>query len=242
MKNIYDENDFFNKYMNMGRSKNGLLGSGEWECLEKQMPDVSGFNILDLGSGFAWHAKYFIDHGANSVDAVDSSINMQERAKEINFSEKINYIISDIEEYEIAENKYDLIFSSLVLHYIKGYKALVSKVYKGLKKGGIFLFSVEHPAFTAEGSEDFLYDEKGNIICFPLDNYFLEGERDTNFLGSKVPKYHRTLTTYISTLLETGFSLKAIMEPEVASHLRHLDEMKEEYRRPMMLIVKSEKS
>ncbi len=172
MKNIYDENEFFNKYLNMGRSKNGLLGSGEWESLEKQMPDVSGFNILDLGSGLAWHAKYFINHGANSVDAVDSSINMQERAKEINFSEKINYIISDIEEYEIAENKYDLIFSSLVLHYIKGYKALVSKVYKGLKKGGIFLFSVEHPHLQQRAAKTFYMTRKGISYVFLLTTIF----------------------------------------------------------------------
>lgn len=81
----------------------------------------------------------------------------------------------------------------------------------------------------------------GRIRHFPLDNYFVEGKRETTFLGCKVGKYHRTLTSYVEPLLEGGFSLTGLKEPEVPSHLKDLEEMRNEWRRPMMLILKAEK-
>ena len=241
MSGIYDDENFFLSYSEMLRSKEGLNGAGEWECLESLIPDVKDFNILDLGCGFGWHAKYFIQHGAKSVRAVDVSRKMLTKAREMNNDDNILYIEDDIERTEIKENSYDLIFSSLVMHYVKDYPALVERIYKGLKKGGILIFSFEHPLFTAEGSEDWCYDEKGNIRHFPLDNYFIEGERETNFLNTKVGKYHRTLTTYVSALLTLGFRITGLKEPEVPEHLKNREEMKNEYRRPMMLILKAEK-
>ncbi|MGL5119846.1 MAG: hypothetical protein ACRC7H_11740, partial [Plesiomonas shigelloides] len=62
------------------------------------------------------------------------------------------------------------------------------------------------------------------------------------FLGENVTKYHRTLTTYLSTLISNGFKIKNVVEPMPSEKL--LNEvlgMKEELRRPMMLIVSVEK-
>ena len=42
---------------------------------------------------------------------------------------------------------------------------------------------------------------------FPVDNYYYEGDRDAIFLGEHVTKYHRTLTTYLETLLKLGVLL-----------------------------------
>ena len=38
------------------------------------------------------------------------------------------------------------------------------------------------------------FAEKGEILHFPVDNYYYEGKRTAVFLGEKVTKYHRTLT------------------------------------------------
>ncbi|MGL4866177.1 MAG: class I SAM-dependent methyltransferase, partial [Cetobacterium sp.] len=128
------------------------------------------------------------------------------------------------------------------IHYIKDFDFLVNKIYKLLKKGGNFIFSVEHPIFTAHGSQNWIYNEQGEIEYFPVDNYYYEGKRETNFLGENVTKYHRTLTTYLSTLISNGFKIKNVVEPMLSEKL--LNEvlgMKEELRRPMMLIVSVEK-
>ena len=241
MANIYDDESFFSAYSEMTRSKLGLGGAGEWESVRSLLPDLKGCTILDLGCGYGWHEKYFIEHGAKRVDAIDISRKMLEKAKEMNSNEKVSYALCDIESYEADYDSYDMVFSSLAMHYIKDYGNLIKKIHRWLKKGGTLLFSLEHPSFTAEGSEDWCYDENGEIKHFPLDSYFLEGRRETNFLSSKVEKYHRTLTTYVDTLLKNGFSLTALIEPEVPEHLKNLKEMKNEWRRPMMLILRAEK-
>lgn len=53
---------------------------------------------------------------------------------------------------------------------------------------------MEHPVFTSQGTQDWWYDEKVEILHFPVDNYYYEGPRQANFLGEQVTKYHRTLT------------------------------------------------
>lgn len=50
-ENKYDDNVFFEKYSRMSRSREGLKGAGEWETLQKLLPDFQGRQVLDLGCG-----------------------------------------------------------------------------------------------------------------------------------------------------------------------------------------------
>lgn len=55
-------------------------------------------------------------------------------------------------------------------------------------------------------------------------------------------KYHKTLTTYVNTLLENGFELVKLVEPEPdAAMLNSHPDMPDELRRPMMLLVSARK-
>ena len=75
-----------------------------------------------------------------------------------------------------------------------------------------------------------------------MDNYYYEGRREAVFLGEKVIKYHRTLTTYLNTLLQNGFSLEHVVEPQPPENMMDIDGMKDEMRRPMMLLVSAVKN
>lgn len=57
------------------------------------------------------------------------------------------------------------------------------------------------------------------------------------FLGEPIIKYHRTLTSYVSSLLSSGFELINLIEPKPPVEMRELEEMKNEMRRPMMLLI-----
>lgn len=103
------------------------------------------------------------------------------------------------------------------------------------------MFSVEHPVFTSYGTQDWYYDDEGNIMHFPVDRYYYEGKRDAIFLGEKVTKYHRTLTTYLNTLLVNDFVIEHIIEPQPPQDMMDLPGMKDEMRRPMMLLVSARK-
>ena len=61
-------------------------------------------------------------------------------------------------------------------------------------------------------------------------------------MGEKVTKYHRTLTTYLNTLLSNGFIINHIVEPQPPEYMMDIPGMQDEMRRPMMLIVSANKS
>ena len=115
-------------------------------------------------------------------------------------------------------------------------------VYACLAAGGEFVFSCEHPVFTAYGTQDWYCDGKGRPLHWPVDRYFEEGARTAHFLGCDVVKYHKTLTTYVNSLLQTGFRLTALVEPEPDPGLLDVPGMRDELRRPMMLLVSARKS
>ncbi len=56
-----------------------------------------------------------------------------------------------------------------------------------------------------------------------------------------VTKYHRTLTTYLNTLLSNGFIINQIVEPQPPENMMDIPGMQDEMRRPMMLIVSANK-
>ncbi|MDO1605029.1 class I SAM-dependent methyltransferase [Lactobacillus sp. YT155] len=240
--NNYDNEDFFEKYSEMSRSRLGLSGAGEWPTLEKIMPDLKGKDFLDLGCGYGWHCFYAAEHGANKIVGVDLSKKMLEVANKKNTSKKIEFINADISNIEFPENSFDIVFSSLTFHYLESYEEMILNIKKYLKPEGQLIFSVEHPIFTAQGTQDWNYDERGEIKDFPVDNYFYEGKRDAIFLGEHVTKYHRTLTTYLEDLLKNDFKVEHIIEPMPPQSMMDEPGMKDEMRRPMMLIISAKNS
>lgn len=54
-------------------------------------------------------------------------------------------------------------------------------------------------------------------------------------------KYHRTLTTYLQTLFANGFTLLDLVEPMPPQEMIALPGMKDEMRRPMMLLIAAQK-
>ena len=214
-ENPYDNPIFFQKYSQMLRSTQGLEGAGEWRELQKLLPDFSGKRVLDLGCGCGWHCGYAAGHGAAYVLGTDLSERMLETARIKNSAPAIQYRRSAMEDLTFPEGSFDVVLSSLALHYVRDYEPLVENIFRWLTPGGAFVFSAEHPVFTAYGSQDWYYGPGGEILHFPVDNYYYEGERDAVFLGEHVVKYHRTLTD--------------------------LPGMRDEMRRPMMLLVSAEK-
>lgn len=237
-ENKYDDEVFFEKYSQMARSKEGLIAAGEWETLKKLLPDFQGKHVLDLGCGYGWHCIYAMQQGAKSAVGVDISHKMLDIAKQKTAYPEVSYLCAAMEDIDFPDGSFDIVLSSLALHYIENFDVIAKKVFKFLKPQGGFVFSVEHPVFTSYGTQDWYYSENGTILHFPVDNYYYEGKRHARFLGEEVIKYHKTLTTYINGLLSNGFQIKAVVEPKPPEEMiETVPGMKDEMRRPMMLIV-----
>ena len=240
-ENKYDDPRFFEKYSHMSRSEQGLQGAGEWLTLAPLLPAFAGKRVLDLGCGYGWHCAYAADQGAASVIGVDLSAKMLETARAKNARPQVQYQQGAIEDAAFPDGSFDIVLSSLALHYVADFDAVARRVYAMVAPGGWFVFSAEHPIFTAQGPQDWDYDESGRIRHFPVDHYFCQGPRNAVFLGEPVRKYHRTLTAYLEGLLCCGFALRHVVEPQPPEEMLDMPGMRDELRRPLMLIVCAQK-
>lgn len=238
MNNPYDDAAFFAAYAQMPRSQQGLSKAGEWPDFAALLPDLHGLRVLDLGCGYGWQCRYALEHGAKSVLGIDSSKRMLAEAKRRNAAPGITYASGDLATYVQPNAAYELVISSLALHYVADLNDLMRRIAGMLTPGGQVLFTIEHPVFTAEGHEQWVQTTQGQMV-WPVAHYFDEGLRNTTFLKHQVPKYHHTLATIVNSLLNNGLTLTGMAEPrgsaqDIADHAPWTQA-------PEMLIVRGEK-
>lgn len=236
-QNIYDDPDFFAGYSQFRRSRQGLAGAPEWPVLQSLLPSLEHARVLDLGCGFGAFARWARAAGADSVLGVDLSERMLARAQSLTHDPAITYALADIETLNLPAASFDLVYSSLALHYIEGYDAVCAGVRRLLTPGGRFVFSVEHPIYTAPQNPGFQTAPNGNTL-WPLNTYFVEGPRVTDWITPGVIKQHRTLTTYVQGLLAQGFQLYCLVEWGPApEQIAENPDWADEIHRPIFLLV-----
>jgi len=240
-QNIYDDPRFFDGYGRLRRSLEGLDGAPEWPAMRALLPDLRGSRVLDLGCGYGWFCRWAYQQGAASVLGLDVSRKMLQRAAEIQPTEGIEYIRTDLQTVNLPVASFDLAYSSLTLHYLSDPGLLFERVYAALSKGGRVVFSTEHPIYMASRKPGWSLDGEGRRT-WPVDSYFREGERVSDWLAPGVVKYHRTLGTTLNLLLGAGFTLTRVEEwRPTQSQIEAAPELLEELDRPMFLLVAAEK-
>lgn len=236
-QNIYDNEEFFAEYSRLPRSVGGLDDAPEWPALQALLPDLHGRQVLDLGCGFGWFCRWARENFAAHVLGIDVSEKMLAQAGATTPDTAITYTRADMEQLELPPASFDLVYSSLVLHYIANLDGLLSQVHRSLVQGGSLIFSVEHPIYTAPTDPNWLVDAAGRKV-WPVDHYLDEGPRSTDWLARGVIKQHRTVATYLNLLLRSGFALLHVeewgpTEEQIAARPQFADERQ----RPPFLLV-----
>lgn len=240
-QNIYDDRAFFEGYAQLSRSVAGLNGAPEWPAIKKILPDLKGTNVVDLGCGYGWFCRNAREQGAAEVLGLDLSQKMLNKAKSMTNDEAIIYRLANLESLELAENSYDLAYSSLALHYIVNLPELLKTVYHSLVAGGNLVFSAEHPIFTAPRHQGWIADAQGQK-SWPVNSYQAEGQRITNWLAEGVIKQHRMLGTYINLLINQGFTITHLEEwGPTAQQIADTPALDEEKERPMIFLLSARK-
>ena len=141
------------------------------------------------------------------------------------------------------EGGFDVVVSSLAIHYVEDYKGVLREVNRLLKKGGEFIFSQEHPVNSCYGGgERWTKDENGIKIYSNLANYSIEGERESTWFVDNVKKYHRMFSTVINDLIDAGFAIERLTEPVPTKELvEKYPDYYDLYHRPDFLLVKARK-
>jgi len=103
-------------------------------------------HILDLGCGDGvLTAEFALLVPEGFVLGIDGSHGMIETACKLE-TKNLSFKVQDINNLDY-ENKFDVVFSNVTLHWIKDHKRLLKNVYRSLKANGILRFN-----FGAEGN------------------------------------------------------------------------------------------
>jgi 2-polyprenyl-3-methyl-5-hydroxy-6-metoxy-1,4-benzoquinol methylase len=241
-QNIDDDPDFLAGYMTLDRQARGLDGAAEWPALRSTLPEIAGRSVIDLGCGFGWFSRWADQQGASTVVGIDISTKMLERARSDTTAPTVAYRCDDLDQLELARGSADLVFSSLALHDVHDLERLMATVATSIVPGGSLVFSVEHPIYSAPTARDFQTSDNGDRV-WPLDNYLVEGERVTRWFVDGVVKQHRTVATYVNTVIDAGFVLDRIVEwGPTADDVEARPELTDDRHRPWFLLLRATRS
>ena len=180
----------------------------EVPALIKIIGDVKNKTILDIGCGFGDHAKKLSKQKYKKLIGFDISKEFVKYANEENITNSMFYVGDMSKKLKHSNSSFDIVYSSLAIHYIKNLNKFFKEVNRVLKKRGVFCFSTGHPIFTLLGQN------KEKIIGVSKDkrkiygNYFDDSQKYYN-LGSlgEVKLCNHTFETLIKTGLNNGFEL-----------------------------------
>lgn len=243
-QNIYDDPDFLAGYSRLERFGSGWTRAVEHADFMRLLPDVEGKRVLDLGCGVGQLAAHLADAGAAEVIGVDISERMLALAMAERGHPRVTYIREAIERVAFPSNRFDLVVSSLALHYVADYAGLIGRIGQWLAPGGVLVYSTEHPIYTAvDPATGWALDGHGKRMHWALDRYADEGWREQHWFVDGVRKYHRTMATLINGLVDAGLAVERVLEPiPDEATLRRRPDFVDEDRRPTFLLVRAGKA
>jgi SAM-dependent methyltransferase len=238
-QNIYDDPQFYACYEKLRANGTALNEVLEQPALYRLLPDsLDGLRILDLGCGFGDFARGARRAGAREVLGVDVSARMLETARQRTDDPAIRYLQTSIEALEVNSAYFDLVVSSLALHYVADYPAALRRIAAAMCPGARLVFSVEHPICTTLAAQTWHRDGAGAKTHWPVDDYRVEGPRHTHWFVDGVVKYHRTIETYVNGLFDAGLQLRRLEEPgPLPAALERDPALNDHQRRPPFLLL-----
>ncbi|MFS0872547.1 class I SAM-dependent methyltransferase [Paenibacillus xylanilyticus] len=205
---FYDQEANFEKYMERRQWQENANDTLEKPVMLELIGDVAGKSILDLGCGDARFGAELLDsdHRGAKYTGIEGSKNMVRTAQETVRGMNAQIEHAFMEDWTYPANQYDLAISRLAIHYIEDTDTLFRSIYSALKDNGRFVFSVEHPVITST------LQPSGTRTNWIVDQYFVEGYREQQWLGGSVKKMHRSIESYYMALQKAGFHVEHLRE------------------------------
>jgi SAM-dependent methyltransferase len=240
-QNIYDDPKFFEEYQKLRENRDSANNLEEKPALFSLSPDLKGKTVLDLGCGYGENCAVFYEKGAVKVVGIDISEKMLAVARHEN--PDVDFRLMDMNDLSTIKEKFDVVFSSLSVHYIEDFNQFIASVAALLNERGYLIFSQEHPLTTAPmKGASWTRDEQGDIVHYNLTDYARSGERRTYWFVENVIKYHRTFSEVVNTLVQNGLAIEKMLEPVPAQEtIERLPKYEKGLHKPNFLVVKARK-
>lgn len=167
--------------------------------------NVAGRRILDAGCGSGPLSAALAAKGA-IVTGFDSSPSMVQLARRrLGGSAELH--VADLgRPLPFAEDSFDDVVASLVLHYLEDWSAPLAELRRVLKPGGRLILSVNHPVVYK--------------VMEPAADYFAITKYSEEYVFNGQPAvltfWHRPLHAMTDAFTQAGFHITVVSEPPVS--------------------------
>jgi 2-polyprenyl-3-methyl-5-hydroxy-6-metoxy-1,4-benzoquinol methylase len=179
--------------------------------------EVSGVTILDVPCGSGRVARELARRGAR-VTGVDLSVALLHRARAAETANPygIEYFHVDATSLDcLTERVFDVVVCNYGVSDIDELDRFVATVAGVLRPTGSFVLSMLHPCFPGIPQLASPSWPPGGYH----DERWWRADGPASDLRRMVGSNHRTLSTYLNCLLDRGFSLEALAEPNLELNL-----------------------
>jgi 2-polyprenyl-3-methyl-5-hydroxy-6-metoxy-1,4-benzoquinol methylase len=172
--------------------------------LLRMLGDVRDRRILDAGCGQGYFSRMLAARGAH-VTGIEPTDGMLAYAleKEHDLGQGIRYLQADLTRLPDLDGEFDAVVCSMVLASIPDWKPAMRACVQALRPGGLFIFSINHPAFEQLLATWRQHDE------YRVRRYLEEYE----ITQTHAPDFHRPISAYLNELASLGCHLRELAEP-----------------------------
>lgn len=187
------------------------------------LPDVRRLRGLDLGCGEGYNTRLLARRGA-CVTAVDISTRFLAYASGLDPA--ITLCAATASGLPFPARAFDFAAAFMSLMDMADLDRVVAEVYRVIKPGGFFQFSISHPCFDTPHRRN-LRDAAGQTYAIEVGDYYraTSGQVDEWLFSAapasakaglpkfRIPRFTRTLSVWTNTLIDAGFVLERLEEP-----------------------------
>jgi len=190
--------------------------------------------VLELGCGNGYLGPKLLQQSPQRIIMMDISEHNLAHARAKCSDPKIHFLQQDATEpWEVDSSSIDIVYSNMMLNEVENITTPIKEAFRVLRSGGVFVFSVTHPAWDL-----FVYAQERaglpSIKIKDLGGYFWRGfatfimsgdSKNTPGLKEKykqefaVEHYHRPVADYFEQLVQAGFAVNQLLEPELTKAL-----------------------
>jgi len=197
-----------------GAANDSLDNDPYFPPLVELVGEVAGLRICDLACGQGRIARALAKWGAQVVGVDISGELLAIAERYASADAPVEYRHDSAHSLGSCQDaEFDGVIANMAMMDIPDLAATVRSTFRVLRPGGWFAFSTFHPCFNTPRSAE-LVDETGRWHR-TVTGYFTEGHWTSDQrvgTARTVGAYHRTLATYLNTLIEAGFTLRQVRE------------------------------
>lgn len=191
------------------------------------LPEVRGLRGLDLGCGEGHNTRLLARRGAR-MTALDIAPRLIRCAQAAEAREPlgIEYIEGSALGLPFPDESFDFAVAFMSLMDMPEVERVSAEVYRVIVSGGFFQFSITHPFLDVPHRRN-LRSPDGRTYAYEVGGYFqeLRGEIEEWIFGAappavkapfprfRIPRFTRTLSSWVNLLLKSGFVIERLGEP-----------------------------